>query len=230
MAIWLRREQSGFSVPGNVIRRDQWQHVLALESAFMTIDGLKKAKLLEAESAADQVRCDAHEQAKVILTRANVEAEQLFEAARENGFQSGLDGWTKEMLRYSLDAAGRLKQERSRLAQIVVAALEKILPLQDPQGVYKQVLRVLAKSIQSVRYVSVRVCPTELVAAQAEFRDLSSSSEFAKIIEVIGDERVSKGSCLVETDQGVFDLSLTTQLAALRAAIEVAIQDESSNS
>ena len=230
MVIWLRREQSGLSVAGNVIRRDQWQHVLSLESAFMTIDGLKKTKLLEAEAAADQIRNDACVQAEIILAKADVEAGQLFEAARKNGFQSGLDEWTKEMLRYSLDAASRLKLERTRLAQIVVAAVEKIIPLQDPQGVYKQVLRVLAKSIQSVRYVSVRVCTSELIAARTAFRDLVGSSEFAKIIEVISDDRVSEGSCLVESDQGVFDLSLTTQLAALRAAIDVAIQDESGDS
>lgn len=230
MAIWLRRDQRGLSAPENVIRRDQWQHVLSLESAFLSIEGLKRAKLLEAEAAADQIRSEAHGQAEAIVSRANIEAERLFEEARESGFQSGLDEWTKEMLRHSLDSASRLKLERSRLAQIVVSAVEKIIPLQDPQGIYKQVLRVLSKSIQSVRYVSVRVCPSELVAAQVAFRELVGGSEFAKIVEVIGDDRVSQGACLVESDQGVIDLSLSSQIAALRAAIEVAIHDESGDS
>jgi type III secretion protein L len=112
------------------------------------------------------------------------------------------------------------------MARIVLAAVEKIVPLQDSQGTYRQVLRTLSKSMQDVRYVTVRVCPEELAYAETALRELAKNSALGKLIEVAGDDRLSQGACLVESDQGVIDLSLNSQIKALRAAVALSIHQD----
>ena len=93
------------------------------------------------------------------------------------------------------------------------------MPLQDSQGIYRQVVRTLSKSMQAMRYVTVRVCPEEVNHAETALRDLAKGSALGKLIEVVADDRLTQGACLVESDQGIIDLSLDSQLKALRKAI-----------
>lgn len=219
MAVWLRRDSPTIGVPGGVIRRDDWLQVVELDAAFLAVDALRNAVLAEAEAEARDRIAMADAQVQQTIENANVHANTIFEEARLHGYQSGLEEWTAVSLQAVRQADEQLRSERARMAKLVVAALEKIIPLQDPQGIYKQVLRVLSKSIQAVRYVSVRVCPEDVALAQAAFNELSQGSFFAKLIEVVGDDSVTRGACLVESDQGIIDLSLNSQLDALRVAI-----------
>ena len=219
MAVWLRRDSPTIGVPGGVIRRDDWLQVVELDAAFLAVDALRNAVLAEAEAEARDRIAMADAQVQQTIENANVHANTIFEEARHHGYQSGLEEWTAVSLQAVRQADEQLRSERARMAKLVVAALEKIIPLQDPQGIYKQVLRVLSKSIQAVRYVSVRVCPEDVALAQAAFNELSQGSVFAKLIEVVGDDSVTRGACLVESDQGIIDLSLNSQLDALRVAI-----------
>ena len=219
MAVWLRRDSPTIGVPGGVIRRDDWLQVVELDAAFLAVDALRNAVLAEAEAEARDRIAMADAQVQQTIENANVHANTIFEEARLHGYQFGLEEWTAVSLQAVRQADEQLRSERARMAKLVVAALEKIIPLQDPQGIYKQVLRVLSKSIQAVRYVSVRVCPEDVALAQAAFNELSQGSVFAKLIEVVGDDSVTRGACLVESDQGIIDLSLNSQLDALRVAI-----------
>ena len=228
MAIWLRREIPKIGVPDGIVRCNDWLQLVELDAAFLAVDELRKSICTEANEDAAQISEAARQQAQKCIDDATHRAETLFETARRKGYQAGLEEWTALSLRATRKADAQLRRERARMAKIVIAAVEKIIPLQDPQGIYKQVLRVLSKSIQAVRYVSVRVCPDEVATAQAAFNELAAGSPFAKLIEVIGDDSVMAGTCLVESDQGIIDLSLNSQINALRTAIEASFGDSDS--
>ena len=219
MAFWLRADTPTIGFPDGVIRRDDWLRVVDLDAAILAVDEMRASMMVEAEIKSREILEAAHAQAQQTIDNADAQADSIFEEARLQGFQSGADQWAENGLRAVRKADEQLRGERARMAKIVVAAVEKIIPLQDPQGIYKQVLRVLSKSIQAVRYVSVRVSPEDVASAQAAFNELSQGSVFAKLIEVVGDDSVTRGACLVESDQGIIDLSLSSQLEALRVAI-----------
>lgn len=229
MAIWLRRDQDGVAVKDGIVRRDAWVHVAELDAAFTSIEESRIQMLQVAEQGAQRILEDAEEAAGERRAAVELEAQKIFDTAQAEGIQAGIDEWNYLAIRRAKESREQLRQQRERMARIVIAAVEKIVPLQDPQGIYRQVLRMLSKSMQTVRYVIVRVCPDELAHAESTIRELSAGSAFANLIDVIADERLATGACLVESDQGIVDLSLTSQLIALRAAIALSVADNASS-
>lgn len=219
MVVWLRQDRHGIAIPDGVVRTAAWLHVGSLDESYRAIARGQALLMGEAQKQAQAVIEAAHEQAEQIRQDAQEAARNLQEEAYLSGRQAGIEEWAQRLLQTSLQSHQQLKQQRERMARMVLAAVEKIAPLQDPQGVYRQVLRMLSKSMQAVRYVTVRVCPQELAHAETALRELARGSAIGKLIEVSADERLGAGSCLVESDQGIIDLSLDSQLKALRNAI-----------
>ena len=223
MVVWLRHEKDTIGLPEGLIRRASLVDIRTLDTAFQAVEEVRAEVMAEARLQAQAIIDAATEAADTIRFQAEEEAQVLFEQARAEGFDAGAQQWNAQVLRAARDSHEQLRQQRERMARIVIAAVEKVIPLQDPQGIYRQVLKMLSKSVQAVRYVTVRVCPQELPHAQATLRELAAGSALAKLIEVSGDDRLVAGTCLVESDQGIVDLSLHSQLNALRAAILVAV-------
>ncbi len=228
MVVWLRQDQQGIAVPEGIIRRDALLKVGALDASFRAIEEMRRIAMEEAEQQAQRIIEAAYEQAEQIRLDAEKHAHRLAEAAHAQGRQAGIDEWNHALLQSSLETHQQLRQQRERMARIVIAAVEKIVPLQDPQGIYRQVLRMLSKSMQAVRYVTVRVCPEELAYAETALRELAKGSALSKLIEVTSDDRLARGACLVESDQGIVDLSLGSQLKALRTVIRSSVADSGS--
>lgn len=225
MVVWLRREKDAVGLPDGVIRRASLVDICALDTAFQAVENVRVGVLADAQQQAQVIVQAATKEGETIRLQAEEEAQMLFEQARAEGFAAGAEQWNSDVLRSARGSHEQMRQQRERMARIVIAAVEKVVPLQDPQGIYRQVLKMLSKSVQAVRYVTVRVCPQELAHAQLTLRELADGSPLAKLIEVVADERLARGACLVESDQGIVDLSLESQLNALRAAILVAVGD-----
>lgn len=223
MVIWLRKKQVDVGIPDGVVRRDAFMRLTALDDALLQVEELRASMLAEVEVMRQEVISAAHDLAAEIRLNAENEMQIRFEAARLEGLQSGIDEWNRMLLISGRDSHEQLRQQKERMAGIVLAAVEKIAPMQDPQGVYKKAMRILTKSIQTIRYVTVRVCPDELAQARVALSEIASGSPLAKLIDIVGDDQLSAGACLVESDQGVIDLSLSSQLKALRAAISESV-------
>ena len=215
MVVWLRRDKQGIGIPDGVVRRADWIDAGSLDAAYCAIAEMRAAAALQCE-----------QEAVAIIDAANAQADRIREEAHEQSlamFEEATEEWNRVLLKSTQEAHHQIRQQRQRMARIVISAVEKIVPVQDPQGIYRQVLRTLSKSIQAVRYVTVRVCPEEVAHAETALRELASDSPLAKLIEVAGDDRLARGACLVESDLGIIDLSLSSQLKALRAAIFFAV-------
>lgn len=225
MVVWLRHEKDTVGLPDGVIRRASLVDIRSIDSALQAVEAMRAAVLWEAQQQAQAIVEAANGEAETIRIEADERAQVLFEEARADGFDAGAQQWNTGVLRAARASHEQMRQQRERMARIVIAAVEKVIPLQDPQGIYRQVLKMLSKSVQAVRYVTVRVCTQEFAHAQATLRVLAEGSPLAKLIEVTADERLAPGACLVESDQGIVDLSLHSQLNALRAAILVAVSD-----
>jgi type III secretion protein L len=140
MVVWLRRDKEGIAIPDGIIRRDDWLHVGSLDESFLSIEAQRAAILDEAREQAERILEAASEQADQIRQDAEESAHRLYDEAYESARQSAIDEWAAALLNSSLETHKQLRQQRERMARIVLAAVEKIVPLQDSQGTYRQVL------------------------------------------------------------------------------------------
>ena len=185
-----------------------------------------------------------------MLNDAKQEAERLRAEAREaghaEGFEAGhAEGFKKgdkdahDELKQIIDDANQKAQKTLKdakrataeyffraeddIAKILMMAIEKILP-QHFIDVPKDILPVVRESIKYVRdqkEIKVHVEPNSydlVLTARGELQSLLTDG--TAILEIISDDALKPGDCVVETPNGGVDARLSSQIDALTNSVK----------
>ena len=112
------------------------------------------------------------------------------------------------------------------IVKVVLQAIEKILP-QHFLDVPQTILPVVREAIQYVRdqkEVKIHVEPESydlILMARSEFQSMLTDG--TAILEVISDEALKPGDCVIETPNGGVDARLSTQLELMKDAIKTVL-------
>jgi len=106
-----------------------------------------------------------------------------------------------------------------QVADVVMASVRKIIGEMDDDEV---VLRAVRNALAVVRHqheITLRVCADQMEGIQAKVNDIVGGADSVGFLHVVADHRLPRGSCRLETDMGVVDVSLDLQLDALEKAL-----------
>ncbi|WP_429499662.1 type III secretion system stator protein SctL [Robbsia andropogonis] len=235
MVIWLRRAglegcgddvPQGIGIDDDIVPRDAVSRVVALDEGYLALERSYRVVLADAHGKANAVReaaardaCDMH-----------AEAQQAFDAARERGFEAGrheaLAQWyehTSKMLASRREVQMAVHQ---RVADLVVAAVERIVADQPPAVLFGQARQAVERIIDDNSTLRIRVHPEEYDAAANAFNDAAVAWRArgrSVSVDVTADRSLMPGSCICDSDLGSLDASLSVQLEAVRAAVTRAV-------
>jgi flagellar biosynthesis/type III secretory pathway protein FliH len=171
---------------------------------------------------------DARSEAEALLRDARERAAATLEEARRRGLALGRAEGAAELA--VLLAAGRAEAE-AMLARVEPAALaiaarmaEKIVGRAvelDPSMMAAIAAEAVAACRTREGVVQLRVHPDDLAAVEPWRAALAERLGGDATLELIGDEGVERHGCVVDTSVGRVDARLSTQLAALRRALDV---------
>ncbi len=190
--------------------------------------------LEEAETQAQSVLEAAKIQAEQALQDARRQAEDLKLAAVEEGRQNG---YREGRAQADAEAGQLRKQMKDREAQLE-AQYQSALDQMEPQlveaitGIYEHIFHV---ELRSSRDILVHLIATTLRKAEGsrDFLVHVSKEDYSYVsmqkkqllavlpgngvtLEIIEDMTVGKDGCMIETEGGIFDCGLGTQLEQLR--------------
>ena len=183
------------------------------------------------------------QQAADVLTAARAEADQIREAARQEGFQIGYAAgvtaaeFGMQPAAQSLEAAvAALGEERLRAAEAVEhQAIELALRLAEktlgaalevrPEHVVDVVRGGLRRLLERER-VLVLVHPDDLETVRKATVELKTSLGGIGDLEVQAERRVARGGAIVRTATGEVDGRLDTQLERAREALVAALSED----
>lgn len=186
-------------------------------------------KILRAAEYADLTEAGA------ILSRARAEAREIlkkageaYEAEKARGYEEGLTEGKMEMAMTMLDSltAGvdYLAGIEATVVELVMSALSKIIDgFSDEERVIGMVRKALSYA-RSQKRVLLRVCPEEGEIVTARLAELQVLYPGIGIIDVSPDPRLGKGDCILESDMGLINASLSTQLEGIRRAFDRRLQ------
>ena len=213
----------------------------------------------ETFAEADKTLSDAHAEADKIVADTKQEAEKLLAKVQREGYDAGYkDGkeqGTKDaterieqeladIVRQANDKAQKTIQDakeqtseyfiraEDEIVKVVVMAIEKILPqhfLDVPQ-VILPVVREAIKHVRDQREVKIHVEPDSydlILMARSEFQSMLTDG--TAIIEVISDEALKPGDCVIETPNGGVDARLSTQLDLMKKAVLGVLNKQEAN-
>ena len=164
---------------------------------------------------------DAKKEADRILREAHLEAERLRSQAHTEGRERGLAAVTELLVSARAIASRGEKSAQAALSTLAVRIAEKILGRQlslAPEAIV-DVVRSALDHVGDPRDIEIRVCPEDLHALEQGRPRLVERLKEARSIALKSDHRIPRGGCVIETELGVVDARLSTQLEAIERAL-----------
>ena len=195
--------------------------------------GEAAANIEAAEAEAERIVAEARAQALEIETQARHDAEVQKAGAVEEGMKQGYDeGYARGMAE-----ADGLKQElterKRQLESEFDALLEDLEPrfietitdvyshifgvdLSDNRDILVHLIDATLRKVESSKTFIVHVSAEDYPYVNMQKQTLMEGAAAGRgLIEIIEDIALGKGDCLIETDGGIFDCGLGTQLEEL---------------
>ncbi|MEB3245350.1 MAG: FliH/SctL family protein [Vampirovibrionales bacterium] len=162
---------------------------------------------------------------RLIVSRAEEEAEFILAQAREQGYQAGLEAAqeTLDGLRKAIEALQGAREEAMAqaaedLAPMALKIAEKILQTEakcDADLVVSLARETIASLGAAAKRIRLRVNPQEFEHVKQIITQDPQSICLDAELSAYADESVDMGSVIVETPSGNIDARFSTQLAAL---------------
>ncbi|SHK34548.1 flagellar assembly protein FliH [Selenomonas ruminantium] len=202
--------------------------------------------LKEAKVEAEILKQEAREECDRMLSEAREQIEAKKEEAaqigRKEGYEEGYkDGEAKvreEMAEIIAEGSAQaqktlqdakaatrdyVQQAENDVVKIAMAVVEKILPqhfIDVPQIVLPLVREAIIK-VKDQKELKIHVAPSDydlVLMARNEFRGLLTYGDAE--IDLISDQSMKPGDCLIETPNGTVDARLATQIELVRKAVK----------
>lgn len=211
------------SQSGNVIKGNNPNPDTVLQQAKDKASEL----ISDAKKQADQILADAIEQAEI--TKKNI-----IEEARMNGYREGINRASDEIeqKRIALDTQTREMREsyeakyetmESDLVEAITDIYEHIfhVELSSNREILVYLINTTLRKVEGGRNFIVHVSKDDYPFVSSQKKQLISAGAVNNTIDVVEDLTLMKGECFIETDGGIFDCGLGTQLKQLNKKLRL---------
>ena len=180
---------------------------------------VKAADVATARSAAEILAAAEAEAARI-----REEARAAFEAEKQRGYDQGVADANLEMAMKKLElvdtSVAFMESVERKMADVVLKALKSfVVEVGDESMVLQIVRKTLNAVIRTQRTVTLKVAPEMKPAVAARVAELKSAYPTLETFDVVEDPRLRGPACILETEAGVADASVDTQLAAIEKSI-----------
>jgi type III secretion protein L len=180
-----------------------------------------EAPVFDARVEAQTVLDEARAQAERLLADAAQDAERLKQQAIAEGRERGLQAVTELLAGARLAAARSRSASDGELRTLAVKIAEKILGREislRPEAVADVAAEALRYAGEP-RELTIRAHPDDLAALERGKPRLVERCRAAQAVVFRADPQVGRGGCIIETELGVVDARLSTQLEAIERAL-----------
>ena len=132
----------------------------------------------------------------------------------------------EKMMETAMQAVEYIENIEETLVKVVTSAVRKIIGELDERERIVRVVRTALVSVRSQQKVLIRVCPADEPAVrEALAAMIASAPGGVSFLDVSADPRMKPGDCILESELGVVDAGLETQLRALENALAGKIKE-----
>ena len=166
-----------------------------------------------------------------LVTRAQAEANTIKELAAREGYKNGLSRAEKELKEIKENFVEFLSMKNEmyeefypHFMELSLEMAKKIIKKETDlsKEVIKEIIMETLDELNSdTEKITVKVNPEDLEFASVSLPDMINEKGITAKFNVIADESVTKGGCIVVANNGVIDADIKTQLAVLQNAFGI---------
>ena len=163
--------------------------------------------------------------AEADAARIREEAKAAFEEEKKRGYEKGLADGKMEITMQKLDlldsSVAFMEGVEQKMADVVLKALKSfVVEVGDREMVVNIVRKTLNAVIRTQRHVTLKVAPEMVSVVKERVAALRQDYPTVESFDVIEDSRLKGPACILETEAGVADASVDTQLAAIEKSLQ----------
>ncbi len=215
-------------------------HAEGAEGAIIKVQTQDKGPdLEEIKAQAQEMIDDAQAQIDEMREAAEQEIERQRRQAIEEGNRQGYDMGHQQAMAEMEDMRQALLAEKRQLEEEYDRMIENLEPrfidtitevyshifgieLADNRDILVHLIDATLRRVESSRTFIVHVSKEDYPFVNMQKQELTAGATAGKgMVEIIEDIALGQGACLIETDGGIFDCGIDTQLQALTNKLRV---------
>jgi type III secretion protein L len=156
-----------------------------------------------------------------LLEGAQRAKETVLAESTARGYAAGLDQWNDALAEAWKRRDDFLSRHEAELVKLAVAIAKKIIghSVEVDAGTVLQTVKEALKSVRSERRVTIKVNPSDEAALHEQVGSLKMlGSEVGEFV-IVGNPSIEVGGCIVESELGIIDAQIGTQLASIEKAL-----------
>lgn len=187
---------------------------------------VKAADVATVRSAAEIVAAAETQAAQI-----REDAKAAYEEERKKGYDKGIADGKTEIAMQKLDlvdsSVAFMEDVEEKMSEIVMKALKScVAEIGDREMVIQIVRKTMAAVIRTQRQVTLKVSPELVETVRARVSELTATFPTIETFDVVEDPRLKGSACILETEAGVADASVESQIAAIERSLKKHIAKE----
>ena len=187
---------------------------------------VKAADVATVRSAAEIVAAAEAQAAQI-----REDAKAAYEEERKKGYDKGIADGKTEIAMQKLDlvdsSVAFMENVEEKMSEIVMKALKScVAEIGDREMVIQIVRKTMSAVIRTQRQVTLKVAPELVETVRARVSELTAAFPTIETFDVVEAPRLKGAACLLETEAGVADASVESQLAAIERSLKKHIAKE----
>lgn len=164
-----------------------------------------------------------------LISRAQEEAVQIKEAAYQEGYNLGLEKAQADLVAFKSNLGAFLSSEKRvfeaiapDLIEISLEIAKKIIKHEvqtDPQIVIDTVTDILKSIPKNEPKITIKVNSTQAQYVKDNLPTQLTILGVESKVNILADDNITEGSCIVQTSNGVVDASIEAQLDIIQNAL-----------
>ncbi len=189
-----------------------------------TIPAKEFSKLVTADAILKQTQKE-EAQYRHLVTQ---ECEGLKEQAELAGFEEGLKKWNQQIELLEREMKGMREEVENSIVPLALTAIKKILgrELEAAPETIVDIVSTALKAVVQHKKIQIYVNPTELPIVEKARPHLKSLFEHLDSLTITPRSDITEGGCIIETEAGIINAQLESQLKALEAAFHTFFQNQ----
>ncbi|MBO5228279.1 MAG: hypothetical protein J6B39_04730 [Lachnospiraceae bacterium] len=190
-----------------------------------------------AKISAEQIINEARSEAKKLVDAAKAESENVwnraFESAKQEGFETGMKEGNREIERLKIELQREKERQQeeytdllnsmeSDLVSVILDVFAKVTGVlsEDKKDIILHLINRTLEGADNSKEFVIRVSGEDYRYVTEHKEDILANLLPGSTLDIIKDTALSKNQCFIETDGGIFDCGLETQMNNLIANIK----------
>ncbi|MBR1681174.1 hypothetical protein IJ707_05225, partial [bacterium] len=165
-----------------------------------------------------------------LISRAQEEADLIKETAAKEGYRAGLEQAESDIIALRAKIAEFVSAKKEvfeyiapDILEISVEIAQKIIKrevAQNPEVILESIVDVMKSMSKEESRLTVKLNPLQVDLVKTELPEYISSMGIEAKINVVGDDSISEGGCILHTNNGIVDASIDTQIDIIKEALK----------